>query len=212
MDDNLASRLRLMLVTDDRLLVGRDLVGTCRAAVQGGVTCVQLRLKLPGPRELIEAARVLIEALPVPVLINDRLDVALAAGAAGVHLGPDDLPVILARGIVPAGFWIGASVGNPGEAAQGGAADYWGVGPWRATTTKPDAGAPLGRHGFRKICELGRGIPCVAIGGISPEDVPAVFEAGGSGVAVISGILAAEDVRAAASSYRSPLTAPRSPQ
>ena len=111
-------------------------------------------------------------------MINDRLDVALAAGAAGVHLGPEDLPIALARGIVPPGFWIGASVGNPGEAELGRGADYWGIGPWRATTTKPDAGAPLGSAGFRELCALGRGIPCVAIGGITPEDVPAVFEAG----------------------------------
>ena len=204
MRDNLAALLRLMLVTDDRLLRGRDLVSTCREAVQGGVTCVQLRLKRISPRELIDAARSLISALPVPVVINDRLDVALAAGAAGVHLGPDDLPVALAREMVPAGFWIGASVGNPGEAALGGAADYWGLGPWRTTDTKPDAGAALGRDGFRELCALGRGTPCIAIGGIRPEDVPAVFEAGGSGVAVVSGILGAPDVERAASSYRSP--------
>ncbi|HEV8195993.1 MAG TPA: thiamine phosphate synthase [Gemmatimonadales bacterium] len=201
MNDNLAAQLRLMLVTDDRLLAGRDLLGICHAAVQGGVTCVQLRLKLKSPRELIEAARVLIGGLPVPVLINDRLDVALAAGAAGVHLGPDDLPVALAREIVPAGFLIGASVGNHGEAELGQAADYWGIGPWRATSTKPDAGAPLGPAGFRDLCSTGRGIPCVAIGGIRPEDVPAVFGAGGSGVAVVSGILGAADVRDAASGY-----------
>lgn len=212
MNDNLAARLRLMLVTDDRLVAGRELVGTCMEAVQGGVTCVQLRLKEVAPRELIELARRLIQDLPVPVVINDRLDVALAAGAAGVHLGPDDLPVALARGIVPRGFWIGASVGNPGEAEQGGAADYWGIGPWRATTTKADAGLPLGSGGFRELCALGRGIPCVAIGGIIPGDVAAVFDAGGSGVAVVSGILGAKDVRAAASSYRSPLPAPPKPR
>jgi thiamine-phosphate pyrophosphorylase len=211
MNDNLAARLRLMLVTDDVLLGGRDLLTACTAAVQGGVTCVQLRLKRASPRELIEAARALIGALPVPVIINDRLDVALAAGAAGVHLGPDDLPVGLARAIVPPGFWIGASVGNPEEARLGRDADYWGIGPWRITTTKPDAGAPLGRDGFRALCSLGRGIPSVAIGGVRPEDVPAVFEAGGAGVAVVSGILGAADIRLAASGYRSPVTGHRSP-
>lgn len=204
MRDNLAALLRLMLVIDDQLLPRRDLLTTCRQAVQGGVTCVQLRLKLASPRELIEAARELIGGLEVPVVINDRLDVALAAGAAGVHLGPDDLPVALARGIVPAGFWIGASVGNPVEAELGRDADYWGIGPWRSSATKPDAGAPLGGKGFRELCALSRGVPCVAIGGIRPEDVPAVFEAGGSGVAVVSGILGAPDVERAASSYRSP--------
>jgi thiamine-phosphate pyrophosphorylase len=211
MNDNLAARLRLMLVTDDRLLQGRDLVATCLQAVQGGVTCVQLRLKAVPPRQLLEAARALIGALPVPVLINDRLDVALAAGAAGVHLGPDDLSVAMAREIAPAGFWVGASVGDPDEARLGRDADYWGIGPWRTTTTKPDAGVPLGQDGFRRLCELGRGTPCVAIGGIGPEDVPPVFEAGGSGVAVISGILGVRDVRAAAAGYRSRLPTPRSP-
>ncbi|HEU5218627.1 MAG TPA: thiamine phosphate synthase, partial [Gemmatimonadales bacterium] len=187
MDDNLAARLRLVLVTDDALLLGRDLLEVCRRAVRGGVTCVQLRLKTAAPRELVAKARALVAALPVPVIINDRLDVALAAGAAGVHLGGDDLPVSLARGIVPAAFWIGASVGGAGEVAAGQAADYWGVGPWRATSTKPDAGAALGPEGFRSICLLGQGIPCVAIGGIRPEDVRAVRGAGGAGVAVVSG-------------------------
>ena len=200
-----------MLVTDDRLLLGRDLLAICREAVAGGVTCVQLRMKEATPRALVEAARGLIEALPVPVVINDRLDVALAAGAAGVHLGPDDLPVALAREIVPAGFWIGASVGTAGEADLGRAADYWGIGPWRTTTTKADAGVPLGPAGFKELCALGRGIPCVAIGGIRPLDVPAVLDAGGFGVAVVSGILAAADPRRAAQVYRSAITAAGSP-
>lgn len=204
MTGNVAAHLGLMLVTDDRLLGGRDLVDLCRQAVRGGVTCIQLRLKLATPRELVAIARALIGAVPVPVVVNDRLDVALAAGAAGVHLGPDDLPVALARRMVPARFWIGASVGNAGEAESGRGADYWGVGPWRATTTKTDAGTPLGAAGFREICSVASGIPCLAIGGIRPEDVPAVRDAGGVGVAVVSGILGAMDVAHAASSYRSP--------
>src|SRR5262249_28685537 len=101
MAENLAPLLRLMLVTDERLLEGRDLVAVCLAAVRGGVTSVELRLKRVTPRELLARARELVAALPVPVLVNDRLDVALAAGAAGVHLGPDDLPVALARRAVP---------------------------------------------------------------------------------------------------------------
>src|ERR671923_3019991 len=93
MADNVASHLRLMLVTDDRLVQGRDLVTVALAAQRGGVTSVQLRLKLAGGRELAELARALIGALTVPVLVNDRPDVALAAGAAGVHLGPENPPV-----------------------------------------------------------------------------------------------------------------------
>ena len=148
-------------------------------------------------------------ALPVPVLLNDRLDVALAAGAAGVHLGPDDLPIWMARSAVPRGFLIGASVGDEELAAgelevvggrwQG--ADYWGVGPLRVTTTKADAGAALGIEGFREIVALARGLPCIAIGGLRPEDVAAVRGAGGVGVAVASGILGEADVEAAARRY-----------
>jgi thiamine-phosphate pyrophosphorylase len=110
MATNLADALRLLLVTDDRLLAGRDLVATCLDAVAGGVTAVQLRLKHVPDRELLARAEALVRALPVPVFVNDRLDLALAAGAAGVHLGPDDLAPALARRIAPAGFWIGASV------------------------------------------------------------------------------------------------------
>jgi thiamine-phosphate pyrophosphorylase len=135
------------------------------------------------------------------VLVNDRLDVALAAGAAGVHLGPDDLPVELARRIVPPGFWIGASVGSRDEIPRGRGADYWGVGPWRASATKPDAGVPIGADGFRAVVARSGGTPCVAIGGIRPEDVPLVRAAGGAGVAVISGILGAADPARAAAAY-----------
>jgi thiamine-phosphate pyrophosphorylase len=198
---NVAASLRLILVTDDRLLDGRDAVGLCQGAVRGGVTCVQLRLKAARPRQLVAAARALVAALDVPVLVNDRLDVALAAGAAGVHLGPDDLPVRLARRMAPEGFLIGASVGGAGEVSGGEGADYWGVGPWRPSATKSDAGAAIGPAGFGAVVALSGGIPCVAIGGVRPEDVPLVHAAGGAGVAVVSGILAEDDVEAAARRY-----------
>lgn len=191
-----------MLVTDDRLVPAEELVEACRAAVRGGVTSVQLRLKRLGPRELVTLARELVAAVPVPVLINDRLDVALAAGAAGVHLGPDDLPVALARRAAPPGFLIGGSVGGIAELESGQGADYWGVGPWHATTTKADAGAPLGALGFRRIVAQAGGIPCIAIGGVRPEDVTPVLGAGGAGVAVVAGILGKPDVEAAARLYK----------
>jgi thiamine-phosphate pyrophosphorylase len=198
---NLAALLRLMLVTDDALLRERDLLAVCRAAARGGVTCVELRLKRATPRELLARTRDLIAALAIPVLVNDRLDVALAAGAAGVHLGPDDLPVALARRPIPEGFIIGASVGSPMEAERGRGADYWGVGPWRASDTKPEAGSPLGADGFRRITGLSAGIPCLAIGGVRPEDVALVRRSGGAGVAVVSGILGEPDVEGAARRY-----------
>jgi thiamine-phosphate pyrophosphorylase len=190
-----------MLVTDDRLAAGRDLVALALAAERGGVTAVQLRLKQASARELADAARTLVGALRVPVLVNDRPDVALAAGAAGVHLGPDDLPPGLARKVAPPGFIVGASAGTPAEAAAAADADYWGVGPWRVTATKPDAGEALGPEGFARIVALGGGKPCIAIGAVRPQDVGAVLQAGGVGVAVVSGILGERDVEAAARRY-----------
>jgi thiamine-phosphate pyrophosphorylase len=197
-----------MLVTDDRLIAGRDLVALARAAERGGVTSVQLRLKRAGPRELVEAARALVAALTIPVLVNDRPDVALAAGAAGVHLGPDDLPVGLARRIAPPGFIVGASVGAESEAGPAAEADYWGIGPWRVTGTKADAGSPLGAEGFARLVRLAGGRPCIAIGSVRPEDVAEVLGAGGAGVAVASGILGSDDVEGAARRYRGRLPEP----
>jgi thiamine-phosphate diphosphorylase len=201
MRNNVAGLLRLMLVTDDVLVRGRDLVELARAAERGGITSLQLRLKETPAREQVTLARVLVGALSVPVLVNDRPDIALAAGAAGVHLGPGDLPAHLTRRIVPPSFLIGVSVGSPDEALTAEAADYWGVGPWRATGTKADAGDALGADGFAAIVRLSGGRPCVAIGGLRPEDVTLVRAAGGAGVAVVSGILGAADVEASARRY-----------
>jgi thiamine-phosphate pyrophosphorylase len=201
MADNVAALVRLMLVTDDRLMRGRDLLALAIAAERGGITSLQLRLKEAGARELAALVRSLRRVLKVPVLVNDRPDVAIAAGAAGVHLGPDDIPVELARRVAPAGFIIGASVGSEAEASAAGRADYWGIGPWRETSTKADAGAGLGPEGFSRLVRLAGSKPCIAIGSVTPADVAAVVASGGSGVAASSGILAADDVEAAARAY-----------
>jgi thiamine-phosphate pyrophosphorylase len=201
MAHNVAALIRLMLVSDDDLIAGRDLIALALAAERGGASSVQLRLKRAGAREQVALARTLVKALRIPLLVNDRPDIALAAGAAGVHLGPDDVPVGLVRGIAPPGFVIGASVGSKAEAAAAERADYWGIGPWRASGTKRDAGAGLGAEGFHRLVGLAGGRPCLAIGGIRPEDVPDVLAAGGSGVAVVSGILAGSDVQRATASY-----------
>jgi thiamine-phosphate pyrophosphorylase len=193
-----------MLVTDDGLVGDRDLVALALAAERGGASSVQLRLKLASPREQVERARALVAALRIPVLVNDRPDIALAAGASGVHLGPDDLPVALARRVAPPGFIIGASVGSAEEAGLAAEADYWGIGPWRATATKGDAGEALGAEGFRRLVALSGGKPCIAIGGIRPEDVPEVSLVGGAGVAVVSGILGEADVESATRRYLAP--------
>lgn len=199
---NLADVLRLMLVTDDRLLGEREPVAVCQAAERGGVTAIQLRLKDASPRELLGILRRLVPAVHVPVIVNDRLDVALSGGAAGVHLGPDDLPLKLAREMVPPGFLLGGSVGSAAEAGNGELADYWGVGPYRTTSTKGDAGEALGPDGLSAIIRLAPpGTACVAIGGIRPTDIPEVMAAGAHGVAVVSGILVTHDVEDAALEY-----------
>jgi thiamine-phosphate pyrophosphorylase len=196
---NLADQLALMLILDVPLLNGRDAVESAAAAVRGGVTSVQLRWKGGGDREVVALARSLRETLTVPVLVNDRLDIALAAGCAGVHLGAGDLAVPLARRIAPAGFIIGASVGNETEAAASVGADYVGIGPWRATSTKHDAGPTLGAEGVRRLLAMVK-VPAVVIGGVRAEDVGAIG-ALGAGVAVAGGILSTESVEQAARSY-----------
>ena len=125
--------------------------------------------------------RTLITAVQIPILVNDRPDVALAAGAAGTHLGPDDLPVQLARRIAPPGFLIGASVGSEVEAAAANDADYWGIGPWRTTATKGDAGPALGVAGFRRLVQLAGARDCIAIGSVTVDDVGSVAASGGQG-------------------------------
>ena len=200
MPDNLTTALQLVLVTDDLLLRGRDPVAVAVAAVAGGVTAVQLRLKRIGPRHLVALARRLREAVPVPVLVNDRPDVAAAAGV-GVHLGPDDLSPELARRALGAGTVIGASVGSPTEVLRAEAADYWGIGPWRPTGTKTDAGPSLGAAGFANLAALASHRPRIAIGGVRVEDVGEIIAAGGTGMAVVSGILSSEDPEAAARRY-----------
>lgn len=194
-----------MVLTDPALLQGRDAVDVCRRAVQGGATMIQIRWKGGSPAATVELARSLVAALTIPVLVNDRVDVALAAGAAGAHLGWDDLPLAPARAIVPPGFLLGLSVGTAEEAARarGLPADYWSIGPCYATTTKPDAGQPLGPDGFARLVALApQGVPVIGIGGITAATAGAVRRAGGAGVAVAGAVLGATDPAAAASAVR----------
>jgi len=208
MRTNVAAAVRLMLVTDDHFVAGRDLLMLARAAVRGGVTSVQLRLKEASPRQLVEAARALVAAVPVPVIVNDRPDVAVAAGAAGVHLGPGDVPPRLARRVLPPGSIVGASVGTDADVLIAGDADYWGIGPWGATATKSDAGSALGATRFAALVRAAGGRPCIAVGGVVPADLPLILESGGTGAAVVSGILGAADVEQAARRYARALERP----
>lgn len=192
----------LYLVTDRGLARGRAVLDVVRTAVQGGVTCVQLREKTCSTREFIEAARAVKEFLHsrgVPLIINDRVDVALAVGADGVHLGQQDMPLAMARAIVTDTMLIGISVESLADAvaAQGGGADYLGVSPIFATPTKTDAAAPLGLEGLRAIRRAVH-LPLVAIGGLNRQTAAVVIRGGADGIAVVSAIVAAEDPEQAA--------------
>ncbi len=145
-----------------------------------------------GPsRDVLALTRALVGALAVPVIVNDRVDVAIAGGAAGAHLGQDDPPLDRLRPHVPPGFLLGISVGSPAEAERVRAwpADYWSVGPCFATANKPDAGAPLGPEGFAALARLApEGVPAIGIGGVTAANAGALARVGAAGVAVIGAV------------------------
>lgn len=191
-----------MVLTDPALLKGRDAVDACRRAAAGGATMIQIRWKDGPPAAVAALARSLVHALTIPILVNDRVDVALAAGAAGAHLGWDDMPVAAARSIAPPGFILGLSVGSSAEAVQARLqpADYWSVGPCFATATKADAGEPLGAEGFGRLARLAPpGLPVIGVGGITAATAGELRRAGGAGVAVAAAVFGASDAQAAAS-------------
>lgn len=192
--------LRLLAITDD-LRDGRDgLVARAAAAARGGATMIQLRLKDADARTMLEVARTLVDAIRahgVPVIINDRADVALAAGAAGVHVGTADVPAVALRPVVPPGFIIGTSVGGAEEVELARGADYVGIGPVFETGSKSDAGPSIGVEGFGALRSL-VAVPAVAIGGITAGNAASVIAAGASGVAVIRAVFSAADPATAA--------------
>ena len=189
------------LVTDETLAGVRGVEAAVRAAVEGGVTLVQVRAKRAAARDVLARARALREWLTprnVPLIVNDRLDLALAVGAAGVHLGQDDLPCADARRLAGPDFLIGVSVSAADEARRAAAdgADYLAVSPVFATPTKPDAPHAVGLEGLRAI-RAAVNLPLVGIGGLHAGNAEAVIRAGAQGVAVVSAILAAPDPRTA---------------
>jgi thiamine-phosphate pyrophosphorylase len=190
---------RLVAILDPSVLHGRDLVTAAAAAQAGGATAIQLRMKGAPAGRMFDTARALLQRLSVPLYINDRADVAWAARARGVHLGQDDVPAGPLRGLLPPPFCIGLSVGSPDEARMASAAtvDYWSVGPVYRTSTKADAGVPLGTAGFRDLARRAPGVPVIGIGGISAQNAAEVIRAGAAGVAVISAIFGAPDVKRA---------------
>jgi thiamine-phosphate pyrophosphorylase len=201
-----SSDLLLYLCTDRRLSLGRPIGETVAAAVSGGVTVVQLREKDASSREFYETAlelRALTRSLGVPLIINDRLDIALAVNADGLHIGQSDLPLEKARQLVGKSMFIGVSAGTPDKAlaAERAGADYIGSGPVYPTGSKADVGECIGTSGLAELCAAVR-IPVVGIGGIKAENAGEVMRAGATGVAVISAIVSQPDIKAAARNLR----------
>ncbi len=189
--------LSVYVITDRRLAGDRSILDVVRAAIRGGATVIQLREKEATTREMVELGQALLQITReagVPLIVNDRVDVALAIDADGVHVGQDDMPAAIARRLIGPDKILGVSAETVEEAlaAQRDGADYLGVGDIYGTTTKPDAGPPIGLEGLRRIVEAVT-IPCVGIGGITPENAAAVVKAGAAGVAVVSAVMAAPD-------------------
>ncbi len=203
---------RLYLVTDTALCSPRSVPEVVAAAVAGGVTAVQVRDKTAPRRELLQLTRavqaVLADRPDVAVVVDDALDVALLAGAHGVHLGQDDLPVDTVRAMAPQ-LHLGLSVGSAAQldaalALPAGTVDLVGLSPLWSTPTKIDAGPELGLAGVRDLAARARsaGITAVAIGGIRRDRAGEVAATGVDGICVVSDVCAATDPRAAAAALR----------
>ncbi|RAZ86473.1 thiamine phosphate synthase [Cereibacter johrii] len=191
--------LSLYFVTPDG---AEDLEQLVAAAVRGGATLVQLRDKHRSDAELIPLARRLVAALEargVPLIVNDRIEVVLASGAAGLHVGQGDLGVAEARRRIGPDRLLGLSVEAPEhlEALPLEVVDYVGAGPVRATASKPDHAPPIGFEGLARLVAAAP-VPAVAIGGLGAGDARAVKAAGAAGMAIVSAIGAAADPEAAA--------------
>jgi thiamine-phosphate pyrophosphorylase len=194
--------LRVYAVLDPRRCLGRPLGAMAAAAASGGATLLQLRIKQATTRDLVAAAREVRSALAgtgVPLVVNDRVDVALAVDADGVHVGQEDLAAEDARRLLGPDAILGVTVHHAAEAGDGlDLADYAGLGPVFASPSKDNADPPLGVAGLgRLIDELGRKLPVCGIAGVDHGNAASVIGAGADGVAVISDIFMAEDVTAA---------------
>ena len=203
----------LYLVTDARLCRPRAVADVVRAAVAGGVTAVQVRDKEAPRGELLALTRAVQEAVAdrpdVAVVVNDAVDVALLAGADGVHVGQDDLPAEEVRALIGPDRLLGLSVSSRAEldaaaALPPGTLDLVGLGPVWGTPTKPDAGPPLGPAGLRELARAARaeGLPAVAIGGIDVARAAEAAATGVVGICVVSALCAAPDPTAVARRLR----------
>jgi len=194
-----ALELSAYLITDRVLCGERGVLEVVRRAVEGGVSLVQLRDPEAKTGQLVEQARALLSVLRparVPLIINDRVDVALAAGADGVHVGQRDMSVADVRALVGPDMIVGLSISTLAELERSKAAlpqlDYLGVGPIFPTHTKPDAAAPIGAQGLAEVVARTQ-LPVVAIGGLKRDNAAEAIRAGAQGIAVVSEICCASD-------------------
>ncbi len=206
--------LSLYLVLDPDLCGGLPgMLETARQAAGSGASVVQLRAPQWKKRQWLEAAwalKALLEPFQVPLIINDQIDVALAMGAAGVHIGQQDLPARVTRELIGPERWLGLSVSNAAEmdAAETALIDYLGVGPVYSTGTKPDASPVIGVEGFAGLVGA-RQCPVVAIGGIGSGRAAPLIRAAADGVAVVSAICGQSDPAAATRALRQEISAAR---
>lgn len=204
--------LTLYVLTDIKIS-GRTHEDQAEAALRGGATAIQLREKSMPATDVVSIGRriaAICRRWNALFIVNDRPDLAVECGAGGVHVGPDDLAVPAARRIVGDRGIVGASAGTIDEArrAQAEGADYLGVGSVYATSTKADAGEPIGVAGLAEIIHAVT-IPVVGIGGITADNAAAVLRAGAAGVAVITAVVGQEDITAAARRLRERIDAAR---
>jgi thiamine-phosphate pyrophosphorylase len=198
--------LHLCVITDPGIASGKDHVAIAEAALRGGADMIQLRDKAGNLRALLDQARAiqaLCRASGAVFIVNDRLDLALAAGADGAHVGQDDLPAEAARRLLGPRRILGVSTHDPSQvrAAEEAGADYLGFGPMFPTGTKDTGYVPRGLEALREV-RGATGLPILAIGGISLENVEGVIRAGATAPAVISAVVAASDIAAAAAAFR----------
>jgi len=203
----------LYVITDAKLSRGRSHLEVAQAAIEGGASIIQFREKEMTTRQLVETAgkiKELTEEADIPLIVNDRLDVALAVDADGVHVGQDDMPADMARQLIGPHKILGVSASTVEEALQAEreGANYVSASPVFTTPTKPDAPPPTGLEGLKAIVEAVN-LPVIAIGGINEKNAAEVIETGAQGVAVISAVVSAPDIVAAAHRLRETLEAAR---
>lgn len=204
----LAGYLRLMVITDAGLAAPRSVVDVVERALAGGARAVQLRNKGESARDLLDVGRTLRELTRLAgslLFVNDRVDLALALDADGVHVGPDDLPVSAVRRVTSPDFLVGRSADDPDVARKAlrDGADYIGCGAVYATSTKADAGDVIGLTGLRRVVE-DVDCPVLGIGGITVERAAEVAGTGAAGIAVVGAVMSAVDPSAAVQALLAP--------